>query len=31
MVVSLQNVLFATDFSSCSEAARPYGIEMCRR
>jgi nucleotide-binding universal stress UspA family protein len=26
MVVSLQNVLFATDFSSCSEAALPYGI-----
>jgi nucleotide-binding universal stress UspA family protein len=31
MVVSLQNVLFATDFSSCSEAALPYGIGMCRR
>jgi nucleotide-binding universal stress UspA family protein len=30
MVVSLRNVLFATDFSSCSEAALPYGIEMCR-
>jgi nucleotide-binding universal stress UspA family protein len=31
MVVSLQNVLFATDFSSSSEAALPYGIGMCRR
>jgi nucleotide-binding universal stress UspA family protein len=31
MVVSLRNVLFATDFASCSEAALPYGIEMCRR
>ena len=31
MVVSLRNVLFATDFSSCSEAALPYAIGMCRR
>jgi nucleotide-binding universal stress UspA family protein len=31
MVVSLQNVLLATDFSPCSEAALPYGIGMCRR
>lgn len=31
MVVSLRNVLFATDFSSCSEAALPYGVGMCRR
>lgn len=31
MVVSLQNVLFATDFSPSSEAALPYGIGMCRR
>jgi nucleotide-binding universal stress UspA family protein len=31
MVVSLQNVLFATDFSSCSEATLPYGIGMCCR
>ncbi len=31
MVVSLRNILFATDFSSCSEEALPYGIGMCRR
>jgi nucleotide-binding universal stress UspA family protein len=31
MAVSLQNVLFATDFSSSSEAALPYGIGLCRR
>lgn len=31
MVVSLRKVLFATDFSSCSEAALAYGIGMCRR
>jgi nucleotide-binding universal stress UspA family protein len=30
-MVSFRNVLFATDFSSCSEAALPYGIGMCRR
>jgi nucleotide-binding universal stress UspA family protein len=30
MAVSLRNVLFATDFSSCSEAAMSYGISMCR-
>ena len=31
MVVSLRRVLFATDFSPCSEAALPYGIGICRR
>jgi nucleotide-binding universal stress UspA family protein len=31
MMVSLRNVLLATDFSSCSEASLPYGIGMCRR
>src|SRR5271170_5617264 len=31
MAVPIRNVLFATDFSSCSEAALPYGIGMCRR
>jgi nucleotide-binding universal stress UspA family protein len=31
MVLPLQNVLFATDFSSCSEAALPFGIGVCRR
>ena len=29
--LSLRTVLFATDFSSCSEAAMPYGIAMSRR
>jgi nucleotide-binding universal stress UspA family protein len=30
MAVSLRHVLFATDFSSCSEATLPYGIGICR-
>ncbi len=29
--VSLQNILFATDFSVCSEAAFSYAIKLCRR
>lgn len=29
--ISLRSVLFATDFSSCSEAAMLYGIAMSRR
>jgi nucleotide-binding universal stress UspA family protein len=29
--LSLRSVLFATDFSPCSEAAMPYGIGMARR
>jgi nucleotide-binding universal stress UspA family protein len=29
--ISLQNILLATDFSSCSETALSYAIGMCRR
>jgi nucleotide-binding universal stress UspA family protein len=29
--ISLRNILFATDFSSCSEAALPYAIGVSRR
>jgi nucleotide-binding universal stress UspA family protein len=29
--ISLRNILFATDFSSCSEAALPYAIGLSRR
>ena len=29
--ISLHNILFATDFSSCSEAALPYAIGLSRR
>ena len=29
--ISLRNILFATDFSPCSEAALPYAIGLCRR
>ena len=29
--ISLRNILFATDFSSCSEAALPYAIALSRR
>ncbi len=29
--ISIRNILFATDFSSCSEAALPYAIGMSRR
>jgi nucleotide-binding universal stress UspA family protein len=31
MAIPIRNVLFATDFSPCSEVALPYGIGMCRR
>jgi nucleotide-binding universal stress UspA family protein len=31
MVISLRNVLLATDFSSRSDAALPYGIGICHR
>ncbi len=29
--ISIRNILFATDFSSCSEAALPYAIGLSRR
>jgi nucleotide-binding universal stress UspA family protein len=29
--ISLQNILFPTDFSSCSETALAYGVALCRR
>jgi hypothetical protein len=29
--ISIRNILFATDFSSCSEAALPYAIGVSRR
>jgi nucleotide-binding universal stress UspA family protein len=29
--IALRNILFATDFSSCSEAALPYAITLARR
>jgi nucleotide-binding universal stress UspA family protein len=29
--ITLRNILFATDFSSCSEAALPYAIGVARR
>ena len=29
--ISLRKILFATDFSRCSEAALPYAIGLCRR
>ena len=29
--ISLQNILFATDFSLCSEIALAYAVKLCRR
>ncbi len=29
--IAVKNVLFATDFSACSEAALPYATAICRR
>ncbi|MGB9511447.1 MAG: universal stress protein, partial [Candidatus Acidiferrum sp.] len=29
--ISLRKILFATDFSSCSETALPYGLGLSRR